>query len=247
MSSARTKKGNSRNAVAASPPSGAVASKEVVSEVSTDIMSESENTTDNDTETTEQGMLDHMQSNELDSNVNSTVSQMGAFVGHARWPSKLFAMECLRRMMSQLANQTEKSSKFHFDLQLIAKENPKESMTNDFLIQNLGDIVNMSFTCATSDIEALRPIGVYSMKDIVLYFGNCADPDYKGHSILEQYQAQISSALRPAFSPEAPPSATAAACSVLVSYISSNIVRDSKELFRVFSLLTTPLLSFQGL
>lgn len=244
LSSARTKKGARNTSVPASPPSGTAVAKEQVTEVSTDIMSESDNTTDNDNETAVERMLDNAQSNETDS--ASLSSAVGTFVGHARWPSKLFAMECLRRLMSQLANQKEKSSKYHFDLQLIEKELPTQSKTNDFLIQNLADMVNMSFTCATSDIEALRPIGVYAMKDIVLYFANCVDPEYKGHSILEQYQAQISSALRPAFSPEAPPSATAAACSVLVSYISSNIVRDSKELFRVFSLLSTPLLSFQG-
>jgi len=40
------------------------------------------------------------------------------------------------------------------------------------------------------------------------------DPDYPGHVILEQFQAQVGAALRPAFASDMPSDVTAMACEV---------------------------------
>jgi len=62
------------------------------------------------------------------------------------------------------------------------------------------------------------------MTDILQRFGNALDPDYQGHFLLEQYQAQISSALRPAFAAEASPRTTTIGCSLLLAYLTSSFV-----------------------
>jgi hypothetical protein len=129
-------------------------------------------------------------------------------------------MECIRRIMAGVTNNSQ-----HFDM-IAARAKPQQ----DFLVQSLGELIKVAFTTATSDTESLRPIGVYVMKDIVEVtmttifplisqkFAIAMDPDYAGHSLLEQYQAQITSTLRPAFAPEAPPPVTAAACSIVVPF-----------------------------
>lgn len=51
-------------------------------------------------------------------------------------------------------------------------------------------------------------------KEIVIKFAEVPEPEFPGHVILEQYQAQVGAALRPAFSPDTPSDVTAAACEV---------------------------------
>eukprot|EP01114_Cavostelium_apophysatum_P010616 TRINITY_DN2455_c0_g1_i2.p1 TRINITY_DN2455_c0_g1~~TRINITY_DN2455_c0_g1_i2.p1 ORF type:complete len:1928 (-),score=479.76 TRINITY_DN2455_c0_g1_i2:118-5901(-) len=213
LTSARSQKGSSAPMIKRTSDSGADKNEE-----------------ENETEDTEGGILQSVQ-------VWDKNTDQDTFV--ARWPTKVFAMECARKVISLLSN-SRASGPAHFDL-FEARKLEQSGASKDFLVLNLGDLVRMAFTAATSDIEPLRPVGVYTMKDLVEKFSASMDPDYEGHPLLEQYQAQIASALRPAFTPEAPPTTAAAACSVLVSYISSNIMRDIKEILRVLNLLLAPL------
>ena len=64
---------------------------------------------------------------------------------------------------------------------------------------------------------------------------------FKGHLILEQYQAQVSAALRPQFSIETSAHVTAKACQVCSMWISSGIARDLNDLRRVHQLLVSSL------
>jgi hypothetical protein len=75
----------------------------------------------------------------------------------------------------------------------------------------------------------------------IKHFGSSLDPDYSGHLLLEQYQAQIKSALTPAFESTAPPDATANAAFAVVAYISNNIIQDEKGISRILQLLTAPI------
>jgi hypothetical protein len=70
-----------------------------------------------------------------------------------------------------------------------------------------------------------------------LVFGKTEDSDFKGHALLEQYAAQVSSALRPAFTPQTPPDITAEACKVLSIWIASNVQKSANDLSRVHELL----------
>ena len=64
---------------------------------------------------------------------------------------------------------------------------------------------------------------------------------FKGHVILEQYQAQVGAALRPAFAADTPSHITAAACDVCSAWIGSGVARDLGDLRRVYQLLVTSL------
>lgn len=59
--------------------------------------------------------------------------------------------------------------------------------------------------------------------------------------ILEQYQAQVGAALRPAFAPGTGAEVTAAACEVCSSWIASGVARDLNDLRRVHQLLVNSL------
>jgi HEAT repeat-containing protein 5 len=89
------------------------------------------------------------------------------------------------------------------------------------------DLVNLAFNGATSAINALRPVGISVLKDLIECFASTMDPDYEDHYLLEIYSAQIAAALRPAFDKDAPPSLTAAACVVVVLFVSRNLTTDT--------------------
>ena len=60
--------------------------------------------------------------------------------------------------------------------------------------------------------------------------------------ILEQYQAQVGAALRPAFAPDTPGHVTAAACDVCSAWLGSGVAaRDPADLRRVYQLLVASL------
>lgn len=64
--------------------------------------------------------------------------------------------------------------------------------------------------------------------------------------LLEQYQAQISSALTPAFAVDSSPELAAEAINVCASFISTGIVTDVDRMGRILKTLVSALESFSG-
>lgn len=81
----------------------------------------------------------------------------------------------------------------------------------------------------------------FFQQQIIIFFAHVPEPEFEGHVILEQYQAQVGAALRPAFSPETAPHVTAAACEVCSRWIGSGVARDLNDLRRVHQLLASSL------
>jgi hypothetical protein len=149
----------------------------------------------------------------------------------------------------------------HFDL-LLAKKYDKEqqnrqkkqttisansSLDEDqvrfFLILFLPDLMPIACRAATCSSDQLKLAGLDLLNDIVIYFAHVEEPnpEFKDHVILEQYQAQVSAALRPQFSIETSAHVTAKACQVCSIWISSGVARDLNDLRRVHQLLVSSL------
>ena len=73
---------------------------------------------------------------------------------------------------------------------------------------------------------------------IIEKFGDTPEPEFPGHVILEQYQAQVGAALRPAFASDTASHVTAAACNVCSAWIGSGVARDLGDLRRVYQVCT---------
>nr|XP_055377450.1 HEAT repeat-containing protein 5B isoform X2 [Condylostylus longicornis] len=153
-----------------------------------------------------------------------------------RWPTRVFAAECVRKIISAC----ETSNSIHFDL-MQAKEMQMTRNSGDYLILHLSDLIRMSFMAATSDSDQLRLEGLKTLQEIIEKFAGVPEPEFPGHLLLEQYQAQVGAALRPAFSPETPSHVTAAACKVCSAWIGSGVARDLNDLRRVHQLLVSSL------
>eukprot|EP00095_Tigriopus_kingsejongensis_P009914 maker-scaffold1364_size45483-snap-gene-0.13 protein:Tk09914 transcript:maker-scaffold1364_size45483-snap-gene-0.13-mRNA-1 annotation:"heat repeat-containing protein 5b" len=153
-----------------------------------------------------------------------------------RWPTRVFAAECLRKIIEDCCQ----GNRAHFDL-ILAKEMQMTQAKGDYLVLHLSELVRVAFMAATSDSDPLRLEGLRTMEVIIEKFGDTPEPEFPGHVILEQYQAQVGAALRPAFAPDTPSHVTAAACNVCSAWISSGVARDLNDLRRVYQLLVSSL------
>lgn len=113
--------------------------------------------------------------------------------------------------------------------------------TTDLLVPRLGELVRMAFIASTDHSAPLRLSGLQTLMEIITGFRHFEEPEFPGHFLLEQYQANVGAALRPAFAPDAPPDVTAKACEVCSAWICSGVVRDLRDLRRVHQLLISSL------
>lgn len=153
-----------------------------------------------------------------------------------RWPTRVFAAECVRKIITTC----ETANPIHFDL-LQAKEIQMTKSRGDYLILHLSDLIRMAFMAATSDSDPLRLAGLKTLQEIIDKFARVPEPEFPGHLLLEQFQAQVGAAIRPAFSPDTPSHVTAAACEVCSTWIGSGVARDLNDLRRVHQLLVSSL------
>ncbi|OWA50765.1 HEAT repeat-containing protein 5B [Hypsibius exemplaris] len=150
---------------------------------------------------------------------------------NSRWLTRVYAVNCLRKLI----RTCKELNSFHFDVMRARRERL------DALILHLPDLVRMAFMGATSDSDELRMAGLDLLLDIIVHFAGIEEPEFPGHGILEQYQANVGAALRPAFASDTPPNITAKACDVCSRWIASGVARDIKDLRRVYQLLVQSL------
>ncbi|XP_072193110.1 HEAT repeat-containing protein 5A isoform X2 [Excalfactoria chinensis] len=158
-----------------------------------------------------------------------------------RWSTRVFAAECVCKII----NQCENAGNAHFDITL-AQERKQRDSRDDFLVLHLADLIRMAFMAATDHSDQLRLSGLQTLQIIVRKFAAVPEPEFPGHLILEQYQANVGAALRPAFAPETPPDVTAKACQVCSAWIASGVVSDFNDLRRVHQLLVSSLVKVQA-
>lgn len=78
----------------------------------------------------------------------------------------------------------------HFDL-IQAKELQMTKSRGDYLILHLSDLIRMSFMAATSDSDPLRLEGLKLLQEVIDKFARVPEPEFPGHLLLEQFQAQV--------------------------------------------------------
>ncbi|XP_034040274.1 HEAT repeat-containing protein 5B [Thalassophryne amazonica] len=153
-----------------------------------------------------------------------------------RWMTRVFAADCLCRIILLCEN----ADKAHFDL-AAARSAQAKNPKGDLLVLHLSDLIRMAFMAATDHSNQLRMAGLQALEDIIKKFAAVPEPEFPGHVILEQYQANVGAALSPAFSPDTPSDITAKACQVCSTWIGSGVVSDLSDLRRVHNLLVSSL------
>lgn len=60
------------------------------------------------------------------------------------------------------------------------------------MVLHLSDLIRMAFMAATDHSNQLRMAGLQALEDIIKKFASVPEPEFPGHVILEQYQANVS-------------------------------------------------------
>ena len=146
-----------------------------------------------------------------------------------RWQVRTFAMSCLGEIFALVSKNS-----------LHDETSPAEMA----LQKKIADVIRMAFSASTSNVVELRVWGLKIIDSVLKMFGKTADPDFAEAPLLEQYQAQISSALTPAFAADSSPDLASEAVNVCAAFIATGIVTDVDRMGRILKTLVTALENF---
>lgn len=91
------------------------------------------------------------------------------------------------------------------------------------LSQKIPEMIRLSFQASTSRIASMEALGLDLLSLVIENYSSVEDAENPGHSILEQQEAQIISALTPAFTSNSPPDVVISALNVAADILSSGI------------------------
>lgn len=122
----------------------------------------------------------------------------------------------------------------------------EESKPQEALQARVADVVRIAFSASTAGVVGLRLRGLRIVDQVLKTFGKTPDPDFPEVTLLEQYQAQIGSALTPAFAADSSPELAADAVNVCATFIATGIVTDVDRMGRILKLLVQALENFSA-
>ena len=115
---------------------------------------------------------------------------------------------------------------------------PDQAITaEEELHSKVADIIRVAFSASTAGVVELRIWGLRIIDQVLRMFGKTPDPDFLEASLLEQYQAQISSALTPAFAADSSPDLASEAIAVCATFVATGIVTTVERMGRIFKVL----------
>uniref|UniRef100_A0A3Q7F8Z4 Uncharacterized protein n=1 Tax=Solanum lycopersicum TaxID=4081 RepID=A0A3Q7F8Z4_SOLLC len=161
---------------------------------------------------------------------------------HLRYRTRVFAAECLSHLPAAVGKNP-----VHFDIALARQQPASGSSSGDWLVLQLQELVSLAYQISTIQFENMRPVGVTLLSTIIDKFGTL-DPELPGHLLLEQYQAQLVSAVRTALDSSSGPVLLEAGLQLATKILTCKIVsRDQLAVKRIFSLISRPLNEFNDL
>ncbi|KAK7295809.1 hypothetical protein RJT34_18721 [Clitoria ternatea] len=162
---------------------------------------------------------------------------------YLRYRTRLFAAECLSYLPDAVGRNPA-----HFDLILARKEHAGGRATRDWLVLHLQELISLAYQISTIQFENMQPVGVCLLGTIVDKFEKVVDPELPGHLLLEQYQAQLVSAVRTTLDTSSSPSLLEAGLHLATKILTSGIISgDQAVVRRIFSLISRPLNDFEDI
>ncbi|KAF2274230.1 ARM repeat-containing protein [Westerdykella ornata] len=148
-----------------------------------------------------------------------------------RWQVRTFALDCLSDLLAMVSKEAAYRDEAPCVLALQAR---------------VADVVRIAFSASTAGVVQLRIRGLKIIDQVLKLFGKTPDPDFAEATLLEQYQAQIGSALTPAFAADSSPELAAEAVNVCATFIATGIVTDVDRMGRILKLLVSALQNFSS-
>ncbi|KAL4652128.1 hypothetical protein ACB092_01G210800 [Castanea dentata] len=162
---------------------------------------------------------------------------------HLRYRTRVFAAECLSHLPRAVGKNPA-----HLDLSLARKQSVNGQVSCDWLVLHVQELISLAYQISTIQFENMQPIGVGLLSTIMDKFERVPDPELPGHLLLEQYQAQLVSAVRTALDTSSGPILLEAGLQLATKILTSGIISgDQVAVKRIFSLISRPLNEFKEL
>ncbi|KAK3425934.1 hypothetical protein EUGRSUZ_F02484 [Eucalyptus grandis] len=162
---------------------------------------------------------------------------------HLRYRTRVFAAECLRHLPAAVGNNPS-----HFDLSLARSQSSKGHAMGDWLVIHVQELISLAYQISTIQFERMQPVGVELLSIIIDKYQTIPDPELPGHLLLEQYQAQLVSAVRTALDTSSGPILLEAGLQLATKILTSGIITsDQAAIRRIYSLISRPLDDFNNL
>ncbi|CAK7244735.1 MAG: hypothetical protein STHCBS139747_006281 [Sporothrix thermara] len=160
----------------------------------------------------------------------------GSDVEPLRWQITAFVLSLLNEMFLLVGKDAAATASVGGDIA------PAQAA----LQSKIADVVRMAFSASTSSVLEQRIWGLKIVGALLRMFGKTPDPDFEEAMILEQFQAQISSALTPAFAADSSPELASEAVHVCAAFVATGIVTDVDRMGRILKTLVGALENFMA-
>lgn len=188
----------------------------------------------------DEGMIVNYKKVEGSEAISTRLSKVDKSDQLPRYRTRIFAAECLSRI--PIAVGTEST---HYDLAQARKEKTIHGLQTsggDWLVLHLAELVALAYKVSTGPFEKMRPLGVTLLSTIVDKFEKTEDPDLPAHYLMEQYQAQLVSAVRTALDTSVSVVLLDAGLQLATKILTSSITSgDRIVLQRMFAMISRPL------
>ncbi|XP_050383979.1 protein SWEETIE isoform X2 [Argentina anserina] len=162
---------------------------------------------------------------------------------HLRYRTRVFAAECLGYLPGAVGKNAA-----HFDLGLARDQSTNGRASGEWLVLHIQELIALAYQISTIQFENLQPIGVLLLSTIIDKFERTPDPELPGHLLLEQYQAQLVSAVRTALDSSSGPILLEAGFQLATKIFTSGMIEgDQIAVKRIYSLISRPLNDFKDL
>ncbi|KAG6716276.1 hypothetical protein I3842_04G041200 [Carya illinoinensis] len=162
---------------------------------------------------------------------------------HLRYRTRVFAAECLNHLPRAVGKNPA-----HFDLSLARKQSANRQGSSDWLVIHVQELISLAYQISTIQFENMQPVGLGLLSTVMDKFERTPDPELPGHLLLEQYQAQLLSAVRTSLDTSAGPLLLEAGLQLATKILTSGIISgDQVAVKRIFSLISRPLNDFKEL
>ncbi|XP_062106312.1 protein SWEETIE isoform X2 [Humulus lupulus] len=162
---------------------------------------------------------------------------------HLRYRTRVFAAECLSHLPTAVG-----TSPAHFDLHLARKQPSSGRASGDWLVIHIQELISLAYQISTIQFESMQPIGVRLLSTIMDKFERTPDSELPGHLLLEQYQAQLVSAIRTALDSSSGPILLEAGLQLATKILTNGIIKgDQVAVKRIFTWISRPLNEFKDL
>ncbi|EPX74163.1 Pof6 interacting protein Sip1 [Schizosaccharomyces octosporus yFS286] len=138
-----------------------------------------------------------------------------------RWQTQLFASSILITCISDVMSSSSDASRY--------------------LISRISDLIRLAFILSTSDNFYLKESGLKLLDTLIMNFQTIKDPDFEDVPLLDQFQAQISSAFTSSITEESSPKIVSLALNIGANFIGTGLLPSASQANRVVNMLKNAL------